>query len=183
MIIVGGTNQHGNILHIVLGPESSFWMGLHGAVLSNITQLLNAMDSSQPVFLHVSRCESESQMAELISAHAAAGVQYPFQVPTNVFIPTKPQSNASSTSATPPTVKPAATPAKQAVPLATPAPNTVVIQKGKCARCGSPRKELVPKVDPTICYDCLHLDMMLAASRRAVQEPPNVEPPPAPTGE
>jgi hypothetical protein len=172
MIVLGGSNAHGNLLHIVLGPESSFWMGLHGAVLSNITPVLNAMDPSLPVFVHVSRCESEAQLAEIISAQAAMNNPYPFQVPTNVFVPKNLAQQKLPGAPAQPQVKPAADPTKtqtQSQPVAVP-----VVPKGRCARCGGLRKELVPKVDPTICYDCLHLDLMLAASRRS--PPVAVEP-------
>jgi hypothetical protein len=176
MIVLGGSNSQANMLHVVLGPESTFWMGLHGAMLSNITPVLNAMDPALPVYIHVSRCESETQMSEVLAAQAALNNPYPFHVLPNVFIP----KNASSKTPAQPHVKPAADPTKTpAQPQSQPQPaNVVTLQKGKCVRCGGQRKELVPKVDPAICYDCLHLDLMLAASRRdiPVQERPD-EPP------
>ena len=148
MIVLGGANQHGNILHVILGPETEFWSELHGASVSNITQVLNGMNHEMPVFLHITKCASETELTAKITAHMAMGAPYPFPVTTTLFAQVK--------KTTEPTVKDAAVPTE----------DTPAIAKVKCTRCGSVKNELVPKLDPPLCYDCMRLDMRLANARK-----------------
>lgn len=159
MIVLGGSNSHGNVLHVAIGPETDAWLGLHGAALANITQILNNMDRNQPVFLHLTQCNSEHEVTDFLTSAIQAGMTYPFPVPVNIFVP--PAAKAD---------KPAAKSAADAKETAAP----VVSSNNRCSRCGNTRKELVPKVAPSICYDCLTLDLMLAANRKRKSSKPPV---------
>lgn len=152
MLIVTGTNQHGNVLHLIMGPESDHWIDLHGAILTNITDVLNGLDSALPVFIHITRCRSEEYMAAEIEERSDIGETYPFRVPLHVFSQTKPA------------IAPPADSAEDAEPKAT-EPTKLI---GICDSCGDAKSELVPKLYPAVCYRCIRLDRDLANQRRII---------------
>jgi hypothetical protein len=158
MIVVGGTNMHGNILHVIVGPETDTWTGMHGAAMANITPLLNNFDTSKPVFIHFTYCGSETDMSQHIMSSGMAGQQYPFPVPTMVF------------GTTPPSEKQSDEGEGEEKPTEKTHKHTAV-KKIACSQCGNPKNELVPKTEPPICYECLAIDRMLASTRKPEQPP------------
>jgi len=146
MLVILGKNSEGNVLHAVIGEETTFWMGLHGASVADITPVLNTMDADKKVYLHLTTCESEHELAEQLATSTAAGAQYPFPSGMHVFVPNTKR------------------PAKDTV--APEKVTTVKASKVACCRCGKTGCELVPNIKPPICYPCVRLDMALANSRR-----------------
>ena len=61
MILVPGHNEAGNVLHIILGPESDLYADLHGAQVVDITGPLAAFNAGEPVHLSVTRTRSERE--------------------------------------------------------------------------------------------------------------------------
>lgn len=66
MIIVPGQNPLGNVMHVILGPESDLVSDIHGAIIMDITDVVNHMDKNNKVFLSVSKCRSESASAGMM---------------------------------------------------------------------------------------------------------------------
>lgn len=60
MLALVGKNPMGNVLHVITGPESEFFIDVHGAKILDITELLNLMDQEERVFLSITRCKSEN---------------------------------------------------------------------------------------------------------------------------
>ena len=71
MILVPGHNEAGNVLHIILGPESELYSDLHGAQVVDITPALSAFVADEPVYLSITRTKSERETIRLM---ADAGV-------------------------------------------------------------------------------------------------------------
>ena len=95
MLLVPGKNQVGNVLHVILGPESELCMDMHGACVCDITELLKVMDTTMPVFIAVTRSRSE---LATVAGLAALGVPVAYAN----------QTGKAPTSATPPSsVQPA----------------------------------------------------------------------------
>ena len=59
MIALGSRNQLGNVLHIVAGPESDLHADLYGAVVMDITDILQHMDPEQRVLISLTRGRPE----------------------------------------------------------------------------------------------------------------------------
>jgi hypothetical protein len=151
MILLMGKNPMGNVLHVIQGPESAFWNELHGSAAIDITPVLHQMDEAQPVYLHISHCDSEQETAMRLSAMINAGATYPFSPPTAVFAP----KTAMDT--------PQAPGAKPGVPTqAKPKPDVI----NACTRCLNENVKLVPGLKPYICYDCVKIDLHIAATKK-----------------
>lgn len=71
MILVPGHNPMGNVLHVILGPESDLYADLHGAQVCDITEILRMFEPGSPVFLSVTRTKSEQTTVQGL---AGAGV-------------------------------------------------------------------------------------------------------------
>lgn len=172
MIILAGKNPAANILHVLAGPETDFWTQLHGAAAVDLTPVLNQMDPSQPIFLHLTRCQSEHDMAARINAQIQMNGEYPFVPPTFVFTP-KTAQDAGQVPSPQTTQQPmypmASAPAAPDVPgVVKP---TKVPVRGKCQRCLNTNVELVPKLMPGICYSCVRIDLHIAKEAKAEQPP------------
>lgn len=138
MIALGGHNQLGNVLHMIVGPESELHIDLHGAKVLDITPILVAMNPEERVFVSVTRCRSESQ---LINQLTSSDVTF-----LNSFaglMKAQPQL-------------PAASSAKPAEPT---------VKKGRCAFCGKPDTELLPIPGFKICSDCAQLELRRNAQK------------------
>jgi len=64
MLALRGQSQVGNMLHLIVGPETELFGDIHGAAVLDITALLSDMDGNEQVFLTMTRCRSEQ-----ITAH------------------------------------------------------------------------------------------------------------------
>lgn len=59
MLAIPGKNPLGNVLHLVIGPESELIMDMQGAVIMDVTQIINRFVTSEPVFVSLSRSRNE----------------------------------------------------------------------------------------------------------------------------
>jgi hypothetical protein len=71
MLALAGHNPMGNVLHVIVGPETEFFVDIHGAKILDITDLLGIMDHDDRVYLSLTRCKSEPQ-TEAALKHAKA---------------------------------------------------------------------------------------------------------------
>lgn len=161
MILVLGKNPGANLLHVLLGHETDFWMQLHGAAAMDLTPVLHQLEAGKPVVLHITRCDDEQAMAHQLQSMSASGGHYPFVPPTFVFTPK---------SAPEPVVAPAAPPA-----AAKPIPQKAT----RCQRCLTSNVPLVPELQPSICYKCAQIDLAMARENFSVVPPARVPRPPA----
>ena len=61
MLAIPGKNPLGNVLHLVVGPESELVMDMEGSCIMEISALLNKFDTQAPVFVSITRSRSEAQ--------------------------------------------------------------------------------------------------------------------------
>lgn len=59
MLALRGKAQVGNMLHVIIGPETELFGDIHGAAVMDVTPLLMEMDGEQHVFLTLTHCRSE----------------------------------------------------------------------------------------------------------------------------
>jgi hypothetical protein len=150
MIVMIGKNSMGNVLHVIQGPETTFWNEMHGSAAVDITQALNKMDSEKPVYLHISSCMSEHITASHIQALIRGGERYPFAPPTPIFMPA--------------TVLDAPTAEAHAV-------KPVKKQRAaKCSRCGNVDVKLVPELHPPVCYSCIKIDLGVSTRNKPAEQ-------------
>jgi len=72
MLVIQGSNQLGNVLHVITGPETTLFTDVHGASIMDITAVLGAMTQDKPVFLSLTCCQHEpvtEQMAKGAGMH------------------------------------------------------------------------------------------------------------------
>ncbi len=68
MLVLGGHNALGNVLHVVMGPESDLHQDIHGAKILDVTPLLAAMNGAEKIFLSLTRCRSEQITSQVMTA-------------------------------------------------------------------------------------------------------------------
>lgn len=162
MIVLAGQNPVANVLHIVTGPETDFWMHVHGAAVMDLTPVLGQMDQTRPIYLHLTRCSEEHSAAARLNALVSAGSTYPFAPPVFIFTPNsaKPPAEgvegADGVQGAPGAVYPEFRQSPKDFPT------------GRCSRCCGDH-ELVPKITPAICYSCARIDLGVAHGRRGQQ--------------
>jgi hypothetical protein len=61
----------GNVLHLIVGPETEYFVDIHGAKILDITELLNVMDEDARVFVSLTRCKNEGNTEALLKASKA----------------------------------------------------------------------------------------------------------------
>lgn len=59
MIMLGGHNPMGNVIHLIVGPETEMFMDIHGSMIIPVAELLNTFDKNETVFVSFTRCKSE----------------------------------------------------------------------------------------------------------------------------
>ena len=156
MVLIMGQNPTGNILHVVTGPESDAAMAVNGVVVLDITPALKQFDTERPVILHMTRCNSEQKLVGDLQLSLTAGATYPFFPPMIVFGP------------------------KAAVEAITPNTGMQKMQKagaepvmGECSICKGKNIELVPKLEPKICYNCVKIELGLRKNAKKKSGEPN----------
>lgn len=160
MILLLGKNQMANVLHVLLGEETDFWTQLHGAAAVDITPILQQMEQGKPIVLHVTRCDSEHQVAHHIQGMMGAGGHYPFVPPTFVFTP----------KSAPDAVQQATAPVSPG-PYAAAADSQAQGIIGRCSRCLIEGAVLVPSLSPQICHSCATIDLTMARKNFKVVPP------------
>ena len=141
MILVPGKNPAGNVLHVVIGPESELYTDLHGAQVVDITNILEQCDRNQPVLLQVTRTLSETRtLVGLMASGVTAAA-------THLGELIRPAINEQSKQKT-----------------ATPASAT-----GVCGYCNQ-RSPLLPIKSVHICEQCAQIELGLRKQRAAQQK-------------
>lgn len=64
MIAIPGSNPIGNVLHLILGPESELIADIHGATIMDVTPAINKFSTEKPIFVSISRCKSEVETSK-----------------------------------------------------------------------------------------------------------------------
>ena len=155
MIVVPGHNQLGNVLHLVIGPESEFFIDLHGAKVMDLTDVLQSLNgTNERIFLCYTRTQSEP------------ATEYTL---TQGNIPHK-----SSFTGTPMCDKPdcaVANGTKAAdssdMPAQAQRQQHAGIQTGKCAYCED-MKPLLPIIGFNICMSCAQIELGLNRAAKQV---------------
>jgi phosphoserine phosphatase len=129
-------------------------MDVHGAAITNISDMLKTLDLSVPTFLSYSKCRDESALLADIKGATEAGVNYPFEPPAALLMSGKDEVVVKHKE----TGAPVAVKSGDHTPVVKP-----VKHKVKCSRCGGSDTEIVPKLCPPICYNCVKIDMFLAS--------------------
>ena len=73
MLALCGKNPSGNVLHVVVGPETELFTDIHGAKILDITPALRQMDFDKRVFISLTRCRSEAASASLMRS---SGIEF-----------------------------------------------------------------------------------------------------------
>ena len=63
MIAIPGKHPMGNVLHLIVGPESELVMDIQGSQLMDISKLVNEFNQSEALFVSITRSRSEAQTA------------------------------------------------------------------------------------------------------------------------
>ena len=137
MILVPGHNPMGNVLHLILGPESDLFSDLNGMQIVDISALLEMFNRDEPVFIQVTRTNSEQ--------HTIAGLMNMGLPVASTFVGGGQQQQVS--------------PKVKAVPHQ---PST---RQGVCSYCNQPA-ELVPTKAFRICEQCLQIELGLNKQRK-----------------
>lgn len=64
MIAIAGKNPVGNVLHLIMGPETDLVIDVQGSQIMDISALLNKFSQSAPVFVNISRSRNESMTSD-----------------------------------------------------------------------------------------------------------------------
>lgn len=64
MLVIPGKNPMGNVVHLVVGPETELVMDMQGAAIMDISKVLNKFDASKPVYVSVTRTRNETMTSD-----------------------------------------------------------------------------------------------------------------------
>ena len=154
MIVVPGKNPLGNVVHLVLGPESELFLDMNGAAIASLDDTLAQFDSNRPIFVSITRTRNE---ADTVSRLQTSGALF-----------------HDSFKANPETGKVHATHAKGTGPMPgvpprqgpKPAPN---LEVGKCQLC-SQQTRLLPIPGLSICVTCAKIEIGKTLVEKQKQE-------------
>jgi len=146
MIIIAGHNQFGNVLHLIAGPETEFFMDIHGAKITEVTAALQAFNADERVFMSFTRCKNEN-----VTRHSldASGITYQSSFSEAAAEESEP-GQPESTSAMPEQPQP-----QQAKPGS----------GHKCTYCGN-MKVLMAIPGFEICKECAQIELGLNQTAR-----------------
>jgi hypothetical protein len=54
----------GNVLHVILGPETELFADIHGAKIVDVSDVLSQLEADKATYLSYTRCKSEPLTAE-----------------------------------------------------------------------------------------------------------------------
>ena len=74
MLLIPGHNPAGNVLHVIIGPESELYCDLHGMQVADITEMLSLFNANEPVHLQLTRTSSERVTAAGLIAMGGADI-------------------------------------------------------------------------------------------------------------
>lgn len=142
MIILGGQNSVGSVIHLITGPESELYMDLHGANIVDITPLLAALvgySGERKLFISLTRCGDELSTMEALSE-----VQIPCA--STGLHKGQAEKPVKDETENPPVAPTGATPKKDS-------------GIGRCRYCGTPNKKLLPIPGFHICESCAQIEL------------------------
>ena len=156
MLMIGGKTDQGHTIHLIVGPESDFYMDVHGTQVMDITPLLLAMNGTS-VLLALTRCKSETQTAQQMTNSEIPHLNSfakPVQ-PQGVVkdMSTGPDLDTIMCKTAPPVQlpqKPPKVPVKTAVAKSS---------KGRCNYCGTPDSVLMDIPNFKICKACIQIEL------------------------
>jgi hypothetical protein len=70
MLVVGGKHPAGQILHVIVGPESELHMDIHGAKIIDLTPILSQFEGNEHVYMSLTRCRGEVETKQRMNAQA-----------------------------------------------------------------------------------------------------------------
>lgn len=146
MLALRGKSQVGNMLHVVVGPETELFCDIHGAAILNVTPLLMEMDGTQPVFMTLTHCRSEQATSRSMTG---AGVTHASSF-GNAAEGETPQAVVGSETYGGAPAQGAKAPGKQPPPAHT--------QQGACEYCDQP-SQLLPIPGFQICKVCAQIEL------------------------
>lgn len=68
MLVILGHNPLGNVIHMIVGPETEMFTDIHGSKIIDITDMLKACEQNQHVFLSLTRCKAEGVTEAMLRA-------------------------------------------------------------------------------------------------------------------
>jgi ribosomal protein L37AE/L43A len=72
MIVLGEESENGNILHVIIGPETDGQFNLTGQSVIDVSAYIKKMDMDKPCKLIINRCDSEEEVVGLIAYRESA---------------------------------------------------------------------------------------------------------------
>ena len=153
MIVVPGHNQLGNVLHLIVGPESEFHLDLHGAKIMDLTDVLQQLDgTSERIFLCLTRSKSEAATEHTLTQT---------DIPHKSSFGGIPMCDAPDCAVVKGTKLPQAEPARPTARKSAPSQSELA----ECEYCGG-KKPLLPIAAFKVCLDCVKIELGL---RRAAK--------------
>ncbi len=152
MLALRGKSQVGNMLHIVVGPETELFSDIHGAAVLDITPLLMEMDGNAHVFLTLTHCRTEQ-----ITTQRMVGAGIPH---LSSFAQTPPEGEAGTAASSEAFVgvENTPTPQKGQQKPGKTIPGTKKTVPGKCEYC-TEQLELLPIPGFHICKVCAQIEL------------------------
>jgi hypothetical protein len=154
MIVVPGSNSLGNVINLIMGPESELIADIHGASVMDVTEaVLPLLNGNTKIFISVSRCRNEVLTTATLRANKVAHIS------TFSEAAEKMQGNESK-GGTAVSDKP------NALPALNQPPNAVESCPKKCDYCGQ-MADLVKDIpNVNICKSCIQIEIGCKLKKR-----------------
>lgn len=136
MIVVAGQNPMGNVMHLIMGPESDLIQDVHGAIIMDITEVIGGFTKDSKCYVSISKCRNElatSNMMKTVGMKFSGGI-----APDNTEKPC--ECSSKSCEAKPETGV------------------TLALRDGKCSYCNANTK-LMPIAGENICMPCIQIEL------------------------
>lgn len=146
MIVVQGNNPIGNVIHLIMGPESDLIQDVHGAIILDVTEVVNSLSRDSKTFVSISKCRNESMTGSLMnSAGLKFNGTFPQIMPGSKACECDECKKASKD-------KPTETKPEESV--------TVALKEGICSYCHA-KTRLMPIAGESICMPCAQIELGL----------------------
>lgn len=143
MLIVGSKNDEGHLIHVISGPETEFYMDIHGSQVMDITPLLLAMNGTPRICLSMTRCKSEVATSQIMTGSEIQHLNSFVKSDTPAASPATPTTGSSKIDEL----------------LKQPAPAAKKTTTGKCSYCGKDNSELLAVPGFSICTACAQIEL------------------------
>lgn len=67
MIMMGSQTKFGNIVHLIIGPETELIMDVHGSLVMDLTELIKTMPPAEKTLVNVSKCRTEPLTSQMLN--------------------------------------------------------------------------------------------------------------------